>query len=322
MTRAEIRELACPRRLVTRELSPFNAFYGHADILRRYAGISGSRPIKAAIEHGVSFAPNPHDPDLATHLPRYFCGGSAQARWFEEHASHGTSAVPIGSPIYYARALAGEPSAPRDRLVFFDAHSSHFATARYDVAAAARRLVPFRDDFAEVVVCLYWRDVVLGRAELYAEQGFETVTAGHMFDPSFLFRFVEIVSAASVVLTDNVGSHLLYALALDRPVWLEHVPVDYDLAAGAPAGTLGPSFAGDVVLPVQSLFGRRVEWIEPGQRAFAEELLGAAQVHAPGELAARIAEAEEAYRSETPAHRRVQLEARAAARRLWNGRRW
>jgi hypothetical protein len=317
---ADIRELARARRLITRELYPFNAFYGHADLLRRYAGVAGSRPLKAAIEHGQTLFPNPDDPDLATLLPRYFCSADGQARFFEQHALHGTSAIAIGAPILYARALAApEPAAVR-RLVYFDAHSSDYATARYDVEATSARLTELRSEFDEVIVCLYWRDVLLGRAELYRSHGLRCVTAGHMFDPQFLFRLVEIISSATIVLTDRLGSHLLYALALDRPVWLEHSAVEYELAADAPRGTLGPPQEGEVFDRAWALFGRRVEQIEPDQRAFADELSGVAHFRAPEELAALINEAESAYRSETPAAWRLRLEAKAAARRLRNAR--
>jgi hypothetical protein len=324
MERADLRELARDRRLVTRELYPFNAFYGHADLLRRYARRSDGRSIKAAIEHGPTLFPNPHDVDLGTRLPRYFCASPLQAAFFEEHARHGTCAAAIGALILYARALAPPPEERADvpRLVFFDAHSSHYATARYDVDATAARLAELRDEFAEVVVCLYWRDVLLGRAELYARHGLRCVTAGHMFDPQFLFRLVEIITSASIVLTDRLGSQLLYPLVLDRPVWLEDSAVDYELAADAPAGTLGPPQEGDVVDRARALFGRRVDRIEPDQRAFADELCGTSSLRTPEELAGLLDEAEAAYRSEVALPWRLRLEATAAARRLWNVAHW
>ena len=319
---AQLRRLARPRRLLTRELHPFNAFYGHAEILRRYAGIAGSRPLKAALEHGPTFFQNVDDPDLATRLPRYFCAAPGQACFFEEHAFHRPRAVAIGAPILYARALA-PPQPPADRrLVFFDAHSSHYATSRYDVAATAVRLEELRTEFDEVVVCLYWRDVLLGRAELYRSHGFRCVTAGHMFDERFLFRLVEIISSASIVLTHRLGSHLLYSVALDRPVWLERSAVDYELAGDAPRATLGPPKQGEVLQRATALFSRRVERVAPEQRAFADELCGVAHVPSPDELAGLLEEAEAAYRSETPARWRRRLEAAAAARYLWNAAHW
>lgn len=323
MDRADIRELARARRLVTRELYPFNAFYGHAHLLRMYARVTDSSPVKAAIEHGTTFLPNPIDPDLATHLPRYFCAAAGQARFFEEHALHGARAVAIGAPILYARALAPlEQSAPGRRLVFFDAHSSDYATAKYDVAATASRLGELRGDFDDIVVCLYWRDVLLGRDQLYRDQGFPCVTAGHMFDAQFLFRLLEIILSASIVLTDQLGSHVAYALALNRPVWLEESRVKYELAHDAPYGTLGPPKEGEMLDRAAALLGRQVERVEPAQQAFAEELCGIENFRTPIEMAELLAEAEAAYRSETPVWWRLRLEATAAARRRWNARPW
>src|SRR5437868_1231098 len=135
---AELYRLARPRALVTRELHPFNAFYGHAEVLRRYAGIERSSPIKAAIEHGPSLFDNTGDPDLRTRLPRYLCAAPRQAAVFERNAWHGAQAVAIGAPILYVRALAPVPATPTSRrLVFFAAHSTHFVTAHYDIDATA-----------------------------------------------------------------------------------------------------------------------------------------------------------------------------------------
>jgi hypothetical protein len=322
MSSDDLWELVRPRRLVTRELYPFNAFYGHADLLRQYARIPGSGPLKLAIEHGPTLFPNPQDPDLATWLPRYFCASPSRARFFEEHALHDVEAVAIGPPILYAHALAPSVASAGRRLVFFDAHSSDYLTASYDVNVAIARLTELQSEFDEVLVCLYWRDILLGRSEPYRRHGFRCVTAGHMFDGRFLFRLTEIISSASVVLTDRLGAHVLYAIALERPVWLEYAPADYEAVAGSPYGTVGAPYEGELVDRASALFAPRVERVQPEQRAFAEELCGLASLRTPGELSALIAEAELAYRSETPRSRRLRLQAAATARHLWNVRPW
>ncbi|MGH3048616.1 MAG: hypothetical protein ACRDLK_00540, partial [Gaiellaceae bacterium] len=95
----------------------------------------------------------------------------------------------------------------------------------------------------------------------------------------------------------------------------------YEVARNAPHRVLPPQ-EGAMIDRVRTLFGRRVDEIEPEQRAFAAEFAGLDSVRSPAELAALIAEAEAAYRSETPFRRRLQLQARSSARRLWNSRPW
>lgn len=320
---SDLWDLARPRRLVTRELYPFNAFYGHAALLRAYAGIAWSGPLKLAIEHGPTLFPNPLDPDLATWLPRYFCSAPARAAFFEKNAHHDPKAVAIGPLILYAHALAPPEPATQRRLVFFDAHSSDYLTASYDVDVAIARLAALKSEFEEIVVCLYWRDILLGRAEPYLRQGFRCVTAGHIFDSRFLFRLVEIISSASVVLTDRLGSHLLYAVVLDRPVWFEYSPAVYEATADSPYGTVGaPEEEGDVVDRASALFGTRAERVQPDQRAFVEEFCAVESLRTPQELAALIADAEAAFRSETPPSRRLRLQAAATSRYLWNAKPW
>jgi hypothetical protein len=309
----ELRRLARPRALLTRELDPFNAFYGHATILRRYAGVSNARPLKAALEHGPALFENGDDPDLGTFLPRYFCASSSQAAFYERSARHGTKATAIGAPFLYSQALAPvRSSPPRKTLLFFAAHSTHLVTTRYDVAAAAEHLEAFRADFDDVVVCVYWRDVLLGRADIYLGQGYRCVTAGHMFDPAFLFRLADIVSSASVVATHRFGSHVLYSALLGRPVWMTPAAFEYDFAP-AVRGTvqMAPT---DVYDRALALFSDRVGELTTAQRAFVEELCGMDQFRSPPEMLALIEEAEQAYRQTTPASWKLRLRAGSTAR--------
>lgn len=52
MLESELLALARDRRRVTCELHEANDFYGHATLLKAYAGLPPNRPLKAAVEHG------------------------------------------------------------------------------------------------------------------------------------------------------------------------------------------------------------------------------------------------------------------------------
>ena len=45
--------MAADRALATVEVHASNDFYGHATVLKEYAGLPPKRPLKAAIEHGA-----------------------------------------------------------------------------------------------------------------------------------------------------------------------------------------------------------------------------------------------------------------------------
>jgi hypothetical protein len=314
---AELYRLSHPRALVTRELHPFNAFYGHAELLRRYARLDGSSPIKAAIEHGPSLFDNVGDPDLPTRLPRYLCASPRQAAIFERHALHGAQAVAIGAPILYVRALAPPLATPTSRtLVFFAAHSTHFVTAHYDIDATAEWLESFREQFDEIVVCLYWRDVLLGSAEAYRRHGFRCVTAGHMFDARFLFRLLAIIASASVVLVHRLGTQALYSALLGRPVWIERAAVEYTFAPHVQrAAQMAPERFYE---HAASLFSQRSDEVTAEQLQFVNDLCGPEAFRTPDALRAVLEEAEEAYRDETPTSWKCRLEAVTAARLVRN----
>ena len=60
-------------------------------------------------------------------------------------------------------------------------------------------------------VCIYWRDIQLGYHKYFLENGFEVVTAGHMYDKLFFYRLKEILLNFETVIVSELGSHVFYA---------------------------------------------------------------------------------------------------------------
>ena len=63
--------------------------------------------------------------------------------------------------------------------------------------------------------------ILAGRHLQYQRVGFTILTAGHVYDPKFIFRWINLVGAHSRVVVCNLGSHLFFSLYLQRKVtWL------------------------------------------------------------------------------------------------------
>lgn len=302
MENADPELLAHPRPLVTSELHASNDFYGHARLLKRYAGVPRYRSLKAVIEHGINFQDHEWSIDLASGLPVFLVAGEERARRVSSTAA--CSAVAIGPLVLYAPP--GRAPSRRRVLVAFPAHSTHHVDAEYDVDNFATAVLEAAAGFDETLVCLYWRDVQRGLMETYARRGLRCVTAGHIFDPNFLIRLRCIIEEGTAVITNEVGSHLVYAVALGRPVWV----TDQDIRYAADAEVLVRDGADSESWPHQQfrelrdLFADRRDELSAEQQDVVSEIGGFSSVRSPAQLASILRHADEEYRRRVPLHRR------------------
>jgi hypothetical protein len=310
MSHDPLQGLARDRRLITPELHVSNDFYGHATILKRYTGISRSRSLKVAIEHGMNLSQWVWDVDLASPFGLFLCTSQARASAFKARASTDKRALAIGPLIRYLPPEE-ETERPRPRRVLLiPMHSTHHVEASYDVAEfLSRGLEPYADRY-DAQVCLYWKDVLRGAAGEYRRQGFECVTAGHIYDPEFLSRFRRILRGASAVVTNHVSTHLFYSVLEGKPVWHVEQPASWSaesnaiLARDLPAGddpetgytATGRLFADPRTAPTAE------------QREFVRRVTGVDQLRSAGELREILQAEERCYRE------RNQISVRAARR--------
>lgn len=314
MLESELLALSRDRRLVTCELHEANEFYGHATLLKAYADLPPNRSLKAVVEHGPPTAGRSlWDFDIQSRLPVVLCASARRAREFAERLPAHKEALPIGPGLAYLPGGLNAPVEPGERrLLVFPLHSSHHFTVDFDVDAFGAAVEHEAAGFDSVEVCLYWRDVLRGEASHYRERGFVCSTAGHMFDPEFLPRFRSTVGRATAVVTNGIGTHLLYAVLLGRPTWLigemardprvGFLELDRDLAAFDEFVTA---------------FEQREDAVTPRQRALVADFAGIEHVREPEELCEILVDAAARYRQLVSAKRRVA----SLARRQWLWRR-
>jgi hypothetical protein len=313
----ELWALARDRPARTGELHPFNAFYGHDVVLKRYAGIPERRPLKAAVEHGFVIDDVVAELDRRIRLPLYLCQSPRRAEVLARGLP-GVRVVPIGPLVHYARALhpaPERPASPARRVVLFPAHSTHSVRSRYDVERLLSLTEAWRASFDETVVCLYWRDVLAGAAETYRSRGLRCVTAGHMHDPRFLFRLLDVLDDASAVVSNEPGTHVAYAVTLGIPVWLVPEPVEYDApdAAADQREALEDPGGHERRSLLFALFAEPRQALSDRQRLVVDDLVGASFVRSPEVLRELLEDAERRFRR-LPLRRRAALRAAAAAR--------
>lgn len=206
----DLASLCADRPLVTDELFPGNAYYGGDRILKEYSGYD--RPLKVVIPHGVNF--NDHfvwSSEARIPLPAIFSFGPHRTRAYEKESNK--VVLPSASPfLYLIELLKDQPKPERKGTIIFPGHSSHHLTAQMDFAGIATRLAGFEDEYQPVTVCLYWKDYLLERHEVFRQRGFKVVSAGHMYDPYFFWRFYHLCSMHRYAAANTYSSALHYSV--------------------------------------------------------------------------------------------------------------
>jgi hypothetical protein len=202
--------LCAERPLHTDEICEQNAFYGNSRIIREYA--DWKVPLKGVLPHGVHLRDDfIWEGEAQARLPLVFCTSPFHADVF----THLSDKIPVlnASPfVYLSELAAGDPPPHREGTIFFPAHSTHHVTSQMDFEALADQLERLDSHLRPVTICVYWRDYNLGWHLPFAARGFPIVSAGHMFDPLFLWRFYGLCSMHLYAASNEIGSSVFYSV--------------------------------------------------------------------------------------------------------------
>ena len=216
-----IYELAKDRPLRSVDRHEVNDFYGHAHWLKRYAGRPLQTPSRLIVEHGAFAWDWTWDVDTKATEPVMLIFSDIRYQTILSQSDKIPFA--IGPLIHYTpQALddaqfQSEKKALGKNLLAFPPHSTHHIRVDLNIHDFCEALNEYQDQYDTIRICLYWKDVLNGSAELFEKAGFECVTAGHIYDPLFLPRLKSILSLSDVTTSSCFGGHLGCSIYLDRP---------------------------------------------------------------------------------------------------------
>ncbi|MEW5775033.1 MAG: hypothetical protein AB1916_16055 [Thermodesulfobacteriota bacterium] len=189
--------------------------------MKSYAGLSVRESLKASMEHGAGLDNRCWDELLNAPLPAVLV--MSPFRRDVVGRLTGKQVHILGPFIHYANPAMNEEETEAQRrrlgrmLLAFPVHSSHNITFEYSVDRFCRNLERLGKGFDSIVVNVYWKDVLLGKADEYTRRGFEVVSCGHMFDLDFLSRLKTLINLASLTVSNSMTTALGYSLHLGIP---------------------------------------------------------------------------------------------------------
>jgi hypothetical protein len=213
---------------------PDNDFYGHADILRRFAGVRGHPSVPGRLQHGWQPGPGLSTRHLAEPWPKYLWSNRNLAR-ASEAGFRGL--VPLGAPYLYLPDAPDDASGARGLLAIpFHGWEKQQISGDFRAYADSLEILVARG-FGPVTVCLYFtehRDPALRR--VFEERGHAVVTMGPRDgNPDFLVRQRTLLRAHARVTSNRVSTAAFYALHERRPFFV-HGPTTGLAASEDPDG--------------------------------------------------------------------------------------
>jgi len=224
-------ELLCqPRSGNRHEYYEPNDNYGFAYVVKKYAGYPVEQPIFATIPHGIYFRdkviPN-HE--LKFDLPAVLNYPPFTTPLWRKAAKH-KKIIPFASPIHYALKLFRQetPQQERSGTLFMPKHSTAAVGVKFDKEAVLDELMTLPEKFHPITACIHWHDVKLGLHKYFQMNGIRTVSAGHITDYNYLFRWLHLVGQHKLVAGCGLSSSIFYSTLADTPFYLtkEDVAVD------------------------------------------------------------------------------------------------
>jgi hypothetical protein len=201
--------------------------------LKEYADLPSDYEIKAFIEHATQLSDYTEGgfrvhPSLPSIVPSQFRVSII------EGVTGNNGAYAVGPYIAYAKSALSKEKLEFEKerlgrnLLVFPAHSIRGLKASYNIDTFCEKIKDIAKQYDSVRICLYWKDVILGRADNYKKHGFEVVTAGHYYDPMFMPRLKSIIETSTMTMSNKLGTYVGYCIFLNKPHYLLKSRVEMD----------------------------------------------------------------------------------------------
>ena len=266
--------------------------------LKDYAGLPEDYNIKAVIEHAAQLN-NCINGGFDVHASYPSIVSSPFRVSVIENAPKNNGAYAIGPYIAYAQSALSDHKLKLERkrlgknLLVFPAHSIRGLKAVYNIKSFCEEIKVISNEYDSVRICLFWKDVLLGTAEIYQKYGFEVVTAGHYYDPMFMPRLKSIIETSTMTMSNKLGTYIGYCIYLNKPHLLLKTKIDIEkidsdgIIAEIEEGLVQEVRKKDInkdVDQIYDLLSENKEVITPEQYTFLDKYWGFTEIKSPKQL--------------------------------------
>jgi hypothetical protein len=202
----------------TTEIFRPNAWYGFARQIKKYA--KWPLPLPIVVPHGVELSKQYlWMNEIENELPAIWAFPKNRYKIYKKYGKD--KKVLNGCSPWLFLLTSKQQILGRSGTVALPAHSTHHVTANFNDQRYADYLKRNINKENPVTVCMFWRDIELGRDKNYLEKGLPVISAGHMFDENFADNLFKIFRSFEYMHTNEIGNHLYYAASTGCKVILK-----------------------------------------------------------------------------------------------------
>jgi hypothetical protein len=134
--------------------------------------------------------------------------------------------IAVGPYIMYANNFKNKESLQKIKrqygkiLLVFPSHQSPECNLKFDDNALLSEIDTVARWYDSVFISLFWLDIKKGFDKLYKQKGYTVVCSGSRSDPCFLSREKDLIQLADMSMSNDVGTHIGYCIALGTPHYL------------------------------------------------------------------------------------------------------
>lgn len=200
-----------------------NALYGIGKIIKEYCDYD--KKVLGCIEHGVYFGDYINEKEaIKSGFPAVLTYGTVRNDMLRKKGSK-KLIFKIGPYIKYANLLLTDDEIKKIKkkngktLLVFPTHSVDRVETEFDYDEFINEIKMFKEkyNFKTVLVSLYYRDIKLGKNKIYEDNGFIVVSNGLKEDNDFLLRQKTFIKLSDYTISNSVGAHIGYSVALGIP---------------------------------------------------------------------------------------------------------
>lgn len=229
----EAYDLSRTRLHLTQEAHKPNDYYGHMTHLKKYCQYENET--YCTLEHGFgSPASLIWDVDLQSPYASHWVMSEQRVEKIKSKTKKWTLA--IGPYLHYTPMLLTSQELELEHkrlgrsLLVFPAHSTHHNKVLFDAVQLFEKINLVAKNYDTVRCCLYWADFESEFAQLCLAQGWEIVTAGHIYDPGFLPRLKTIMYVSDAIAYNTFGTHVAYSTMMNKAQ--VHLEMPWDIEIG------------------------------------------------------------------------------------------
>ena len=210
-----------------------NSMYGNSKIFKDYSGYQGR--INACIEHGLYFGDTVfEDEAIKSGMNGLLTFGDSRVNHLKKMAT--VQVIPVGPYIHYAKPLLLDSEIEEVKrkngrtLLVFPSHSIDRVETEFDYNtfnAEIQRVVQ-EQNIAHVMICLFFKDIIIGRDKFYIDHGYQVVCNGYRCDPMFLRRLKTFILLSDFTMSNDVGTNVGYCIYLGKPHYVYNQSINYN----------------------------------------------------------------------------------------------